>query len=78
MNQKARQKSTSPAERDFYKLLNNSNFHIDCRNNIENCILEPFYEKICTISGNETYRDFISLIVISEEINEEYSSKIVL
>ena len=28
MNQKARQKSTSPAERDFYKLLNNSNFHM--------------------------------------------------
>ena len=24
MNQKARQKTTSPAERDFYKLLNNS------------------------------------------------------
>ena len=38
MNQKARQKATSPAERDFYKLLNNFNFGIDCRNNIDNCI----------------------------------------
>ena len=32
MNQKARQKATSPVERDFYKLLNISNFGIDCRN----------------------------------------------
>ena len=27
-------------ERDFFKLLNNSNFGIYCRNNIDNCILE--------------------------------------
>ena len=30
MNQKSRQKTTSPVERDFYKLLNNVNFRIDC------------------------------------------------
>ena len=29
MKQKARQKATSPVERDFYKLLNNSIFRID-------------------------------------------------
>ena len=40
MNQKARQKATSSVEKDFYKLLNSSNFGIDCRNNINNCILE--------------------------------------
>ena len=33
MNQKALQKATSPVERNFYKLLNNANFGIDCRNN---------------------------------------------
>ena len=33
MNQKSRQKATSSVEKDFYKLLNNSNFGIDCRNN---------------------------------------------
>ena len=32
MNQKGRQKAISPVERDFYKLLNNSNFGIDGRN----------------------------------------------
>ena len=41
VNQKSRQKVTSSVEKDFFKLLNNSNFGIDCRNNIDNCILEP-------------------------------------
>ena len=70
MNQKARQKATSPVECDFYKLLINSNFGIDYRNNIDNCVLEPLYDKIgeiwyikkfCTIFGNDTYRDFFLL-----------------
>ena len=85
MNQKARQKATSPVKRDFYKLLNNSNFGIDCRNNIDNYVLEPLYdeigeilyiEKFCTIFGNETYRDFFSPIVMREDINQKYDSKI--
>ena len=38
MNQKVKQKATSSVERDFYKVLNNSNFGIDCRNNINNYI----------------------------------------
>ena len=41
MNQKARQMATSSVEKDFCKLLKNSNFGIDCRNNINNCYLEP-------------------------------------
>ena len=85
INQKARQKSTSSVKRDFYKLLNNSNFGIDCRNNIENCILEPLYDelgkfsyikKFCTIFGNETYREFFPPAVISKEIRQEYNSKL--
>ena len=47
MNQKARQKATYSVQQDFYKLLNNSNFDIDCRNNnINNWILELIYDKI--------------------------------
>ena len=37
MNQKSRQKATSPVERNFYKFLNNTNFGNDCQNNINNC-----------------------------------------
>ena len=66
-NQKARQTASSSVEKDFYKLLNNSNFGIDCRNNIDNCYLEPLYDdfseisyikKFTTIFNGETFRDF--------------------
>ena len=40
MNQNARKKATSKVEKDFYKLLNNSNFGNDCRNNVGKCKLE--------------------------------------
>ena len=50
MNQKARQTATSSVEKDLYKLLNNSNFGIDCRNNIDNCYLEPLYDDFAEIS----------------------------
>ena len=46
MNQKSRQTASSKVEKDFYKLLNNRNFGIDCRNNINNCYLEPIYDDI--------------------------------
>ena len=69
MNQKARQNATSSVERDFYKLLNNSNFGIDCRNNIGNCFLEPLYDdfseifyikRFATIFNDDTFRNFFS------------------
>ena len=50
MNQKSRQKATSSVERDFFKLFSNSKFGIDCRNNIDNCILEPLYDDLAEIS----------------------------
>ena len=66
MNQKSRQKATSPVERDFFKLLN-SNFGIDYWDNIGNCILEPLYDdftvisyiqKFTTIFNDDTFRNF--------------------
>ena len=39
MNQNARKVAKTKVEKDFYKLLNNSNFGNDCRNNIGNCKL---------------------------------------
>ena len=80
MNQKSRQKTTSPVERDFYKLLNNGNFGIDCRNNIDNCRFEPVYDEISEIAcikqfdsifDNENYRDFFNINLMKEEVNEK-------
>ena len=85
MNQKSRQKVTSSAEKDFFKLLNNSSFGTDCRNNIDNCILEPIYDdfteisyikEFTTIFNDDTFREFFSSMLLREEITETFQSKI--
>ena len=85
MNQKARQTATSSAEKDFYKLLNNSNFRIDCRNNIDNCYLEPLYDdfseisyikKFTAIFNDNTFRDFFFPNLLREEISQTFQAKI--
>lgn len=83
MNQKARQQSISSVGKDFYKLLNNSNFGIDCRNKIENCIIEPLYDDIDESSHNETfgciskerYKDFQDPELLRESITQKYQQK---
>ena len=60
MNQKSRQRATSSVEKDFYKLLNNSNFGIDCRNIIDNCFLEPIYDHFGKISYIKKYTTILS------------------
>ena len=37
MNQVSRLQEKTDIERDFYRLMNNSNFGFDSRNNAENC-----------------------------------------
>ena len=84
MNQKSRQTATSSVEEDFYKLLNNSNFGIDCWNNIDN-YLQPIYDDFseilyiknyATFFGDDTFRDFFSPCLLREEINATFDSKI--
>ena len=84
MNQKARQTASSSVEKCFYKLLNNSNFGIDCRNNMDNCYLEPLYDdfseisyikKFTTIFNDGTFRDF-SPNLLREEISRTFPVKI--
>ena len=69
MNQTSRQKATSCVERDFLKLLHNSNFGIDCENNIDNCILESlddgfteisYINKLTTIFNDDTFSNLFS------------------
>ena len=85
MNQKSRQKTTTPVKKDFCKLLNNCNFGIDCRNNIDNCVLEPLFDdfeeisylkKFTSIFNDETFRDFYSPCLLKEEIIQTFQSKI--
>ena len=39
MNHVSRQNVKTDAGKDFYKLMNNSSFGYDCRNNADNCLL---------------------------------------
>ena len=50
MNQKSRQKATSCVEREFLKLPHNRNYGIDCKNNIDNCILKSLDDGLTEIS----------------------------
>ena len=82
MKQKARQKAASSVEQDFYKLLEKSNFGIDCRNNIENGVLEPIYHEIggrafikkCDdIFNNERYLQFSDPDIMTQEVSDKFS-----
>ena len=74
----------SSAEKDFYKLLNNSNFGNDCRNNIGNCKTELLYngldeihyiKKFTNIFQNSRYREFFSIDLLKKRVNNEFKEK---
>ena len=44
-------------EKDFYKLMNNSNFDYDCRNNADNYFFQPIYNKIKELSYAKYYQN---------------------
>ena len=46
MNQVSGQNARTDVEKDFYKLMSNSNFGYDCQNNADNCFFQPIYDKI--------------------------------
>ena len=67
MNKDARKVAKTKDEKDFYKLLNNSNFGNDCRNNLGNCKLELLFDglgeisyikKFTNILQDNRYREF--------------------
>ena len=50
MSQKSRQLSKNDVEKDFLKLMNNSNFGYDCINNLDNCKFNPIFDELAEIS----------------------------
>ena len=43
INQVSRENARTDVEKHFYKLMNNSNFGYDYRNNADNCYFSPIY-----------------------------------
>ena len=85
MNQKPRQNAKNSVEKDFYKLINNSNFGFDCRNNLDNCKFVPIFDELKEITNIKKYYNFfdpkVSKFVmpdlIAQEIEEKYNDDII-
>ena len=85
MNQNARKTANTKVEKDFYKLLNNSNFGNDCRNNIGNCRPDLLFDgldeisyikKFTNILQDIHYIEFFSVDLFKEQYIKEYKEKV--
>ena len=83
MNQVSRQNTTTDVETDLSKLMDNSNFGFDCRNNTNNWFFQPIYDEIEELSDVKKYLnvfdqdigDFISSEILERQLEEEYLNK---
>ena len=79
MNQKWRQNAKCSVEKDFYKLMNNSNFGYDCRNNLDNCQYVPIFSELKEITIIKKFYNFfdpkVSTLVTSDLIVQEIEEK---
>ena len=85
MNQKSRQEPKNNIEKDFYKLMNNSNFDYDCWNILDNWKFVPIFDEFKEITYIGRYWSFfdsrISQLVttnlIKQDIEEKYNNKLI-
>ena len=83
MNQNSHQKAKNSEIKDFYKLLSNSNFGCNCRNNIDNCSLMPINDEL-DISYLKRYEsvfdkqtsEFVNCDLIEQEIENEFNQNL--
>ena len=81
MNQKSRQEAKNSIEKDFYKLMNNSNFGYGCRNIIGNCQFVPIFDELKEITYLKQYytyfdskvSSFVNADLIKQEVKEKYN-----
>ena len=86
MNQKSRQNAKNHIEKNFYKLMNNSDFGFDCRNNANNFKFEPLINEIDELTYIKKYhnlfdskiKSFVSSSILEENINQSFDQAISL
>ena len=52
-------------EKDFCKLMNNSNFGYDCKNNLDNCQFVPIFNELNKITYLKRYYKYFNSKVSS-------------
>ena len=79
MNQRSRQNAKNSNNKDFYKLMNNSNFGYDCHKNLDSCQFVPIFDELKEISYLKRYYNYfdpkVSKIVSSDLIKQEIYKK---
>ena len=83
MNQRSRQNAKNDIEKNFYKLMNNSNFGFDCRNNANNLKFEPLINEIEELSYirkyhslfDEKVKHFVSSEILENKINQDFDQE---
>ena len=84
MNQKSRQLSKNDVEKDFFKLMNNSNFGYDCRNNLDNCKFNPVFNELGEITYvnryhnvfNQKVSSLVSTDLVKQHVEEKFNDKL--
>ena len=84
MNKNARKIAKTKFKKDFYKLLNDSNFGNNCKNNIGNCKLELLFDgldeisyikKFTNIMQDSRYRELFTIDLLKQQIQAEFNKK---
>ena len=65
MNQCSRQNAKNSIKKDFYKLMNNSDFRYDCCNNLDNCQFVPIFDELQGITYLKRYYNNFDSKVLS-------------
>ena len=84
MNQNSRKQSKYNVEKYFYKLMYNSNFVYDCRNNLDNCKFVPIFDEYKELTYiyryhnifDEKVSQFVTSELLRADIKEKFNDKL--